>query len=69
MRDVGNIGIALVLLNLSYNGEVTKTLKPGIRAYDRLCMLLNDVRWDRRDVKVMLKETRLLCCTYGNKEI
>jgi hypothetical protein len=37
-------GIALVLLNLSYNGEVTKTLKPGIRAYDRYYMLLNDVR-------------------------
>ena len=37
-------GIALVLLNLSYNGEVTKTLKPVIRAYDRYYMLLNDVR-------------------------
>jgi hypothetical protein len=64
MREVGNVGIALVMLNLSYIGKVAKTLKPWICAYDRFCMLLNDVerskQTDRRVVKVLVKGTRLL---------
>jgi len=57
----------LLILNLSCNGKVAQTLKLGIRACDRFYVLLNDVEWDRRVLKVLVKETRLL--SEGNNEI